>query len=59
MPDQVKGVATTHGARPWQETDLQQTAWDQFLKVHAPYGLFSSLCPSCIFSSLGVYCTLV
>ena len=30
---QVKGVATSPGARPWQETDLQQHTWDQFLKA--------------------------
>ena len=30
---QVKGVATSTGARPWQETDLQQHSWDQFLKA--------------------------
>ena len=30
---QVKGVATTTGARPWQETDLEQATWNQFLKV--------------------------
>ena len=30
---QVKGVATSTGARPWQETDLQQHTWDQFLKA--------------------------
>ena len=29
----MKGVATTTGARPWQETDLQQATWNQFLKV--------------------------
>ena len=30
---QVKGVATTTGARPWQETDLEQATWNRFLKV--------------------------
>ena len=26
-------MATSPGARPWQETDLQQHTWDQFLKA--------------------------
>lgn len=30
---QVKGVATTIGARPWQETDLEQQTWNTFLKA--------------------------
>ena len=30
---QVKGVATTTGARPWQETDLEQQTWNTFLKA--------------------------
>ena len=32
---QVKGIATTTGARPWQDTDLEQHTWQHFLKVGA------------------------